>query len=141
MGELPVTLILSDGTEHPEPGKWVFIDRVVDATTATIRARAEFPNPTGVLRPGMFARVRISLPTEEGNILVPERALTELQGKNFVWVVECGQQGFAARGRGGSDSDRLGSGDSERARARRARRRRRCAEAARRRAGAAEDGG
>ncbi len=35
----------------------------------------------------MFARVRISLPTEEGNILVPERALTELQGKNFVWVV------------------------------------------------------
>ncbi len=45
MGELPVHLILADGTEHPEPGKWVFIDRVVDATTATIRARAEFPNP------------------------------------------------------------------------------------------------
>ena len=87
MGELPVNLILSDGTEHPEPGKWVFVDRVVDATTATIRARAEFPNPTKALRPGMFARVRISLPTGEGNILVPERALTELQGKNFVWVV------------------------------------------------------
>jgi membrane fusion protein (multidrug efflux system) len=87
MGELPVTLILTDGTEHPAQGKWIFIDRVVDATTATIRARAEFPNPTAVLRPGMFARVRISLPTEEGNILVPERAVTELQGKNFVWVV------------------------------------------------------
>ena len=87
MGELPVNLILSDGTEHPEPGKWVFVDRVVDPTTATIRGRAEFPNPTRALRPGMFARVRISLPTGEGNILVPERALTELQGKNFVWVV------------------------------------------------------
>jgi RND family efflux transporter MFP subunit len=87
MGELPVNLILSDGTEHPETGKWVFVDRVVDPTTATIRGRAEFPNPTRALRPGMFARVRISLPTGEGNILVPERALTELQGKNFVWVV------------------------------------------------------
>ena len=87
MGELPAHLILTDGTEHSEPGKWVFIDRVVDATTATIRARAEFPNPGKVLRPGMFARARVSLPADEGNILVPERALTELQGKNFVWVV------------------------------------------------------
>jgi membrane fusion protein (multidrug efflux system) len=60
---------------------------VVDATTATIRARAEFPNLRKVLRPGMFARVRISLPTGDGNIVIPERALTELQGKSFVWVV------------------------------------------------------
>ncbi len=87
VGELPVTLILADGTEHPEPGKLVFIDRVVDSTTGTIRARAEFPNPRKVLRPGMFARVRISVPSREANILVPERALTELQGKNFVWVI------------------------------------------------------
>ncbi len=87
MGELPVHLILADGSEHPAPGKWIFMDRVVDPTTATIRARAEFPNPTRALRPGMFARVRISLPPGEGNIVVPERALTELQGKNFVWVV------------------------------------------------------
>ena len=87
MGELPVNLILSDGTENPDPGKWVFVDRVVDATTATIKARAEFPNPTKALRPGMFGRVRMTIPSEEGNILVPERALTELQGKNFVWVV------------------------------------------------------
>jgi membrane fusion protein, multidrug efflux system len=87
MGELPANLILADGTEHPEQGKWVFIDRVVDATTATIRARAEFPNPTRTLRPGMFARARVSLPADAGNILVPERALTELQGRNFLWVV------------------------------------------------------
>ncbi len=88
MGELPVSLILADGTEHPEKGKWVFIDRVVDATTATIRARAEFPDPGKLLRPGMFARVRVSLPTQEGNILVPERALTEIQGRHFVWVID-----------------------------------------------------
>ncbi|MFN0127248.1 MAG: efflux RND transporter periplasmic adaptor subunit [Verrucomicrobiales bacterium] len=88
MGELPVTLILADGTEHPQQGKWIFMDRVVDPTTATIRARAEFPNPDRQLRPGMFARARVSLPAGEGNILVPERAVTELQGKNFVWVVD-----------------------------------------------------
>lgn len=87
MGELPVTLILADGSEHPEPGKWVFLDRAVDAATGTIRARAEFSNPDGLLRPGMFARVRVSLKTEQGNLLVPERALVELQGKYFVWVI------------------------------------------------------
>ena len=87
MGDLPVTLILADGSELPEPGKWVFVDRVVDATTATIRARAEFPNSRKALRPGMFARVRISLPSEEGGILVPERAVVELQGRSFVWVI------------------------------------------------------
>jgi membrane fusion protein (multidrug efflux system) len=92
MGELPVTLILADGTVHPEPGKWLFLERAVDAATGTIRARAQFPNPDGVLRPGMFARVRVSTPDKEERILVPERALTELQGKYFVWVVDAGNK-------------------------------------------------
>lgn len=87
MGELPAHLILADGSEHPDVGKWVFVDRVVDATTATIRARAEFPNSRKALRPGMFARVRVSLPSQDGNLLIPERALVELQGKSFVWVI------------------------------------------------------
>lgn len=87
LGDLPVTLILSDGSEHPDPGQWVFLDRAVDAATGTIRARAEFPNPQKLLRPGMFARLRIGLRTEQGSLLVPERALVELQGKNFVWIV------------------------------------------------------
>ena len=87
IGSLPVTLLLEDGAEHPTPGKWVFLDRAVDVTTGTIRARAEFANPEKILRPGMFARVRLSLHNKEGNILVPERALVELQGKNFVWIV------------------------------------------------------
>ena len=92
MGELPVHLILSDGTEHPEPGKWVFVDRCATSTMADHPAGAEFPNPTRALCPGMFARVRISLPPGKGNIVVPERALTELQGKNFVWVVGAGNK-------------------------------------------------
>lgn len=87
IGEMPVTLILSDGTEHPHPGKWIFTDRAVDATTATIRARAEFPDPEKLLRPGMFARARIAVVARQPAILVPERALSELQGKYFVWVV------------------------------------------------------
>jgi len=87
VGELPVNLILADGSEWPEPGKWVFVDRAVDVRTGTIRARAEFPNPQKLLRPGMFARIRLSLRADGGNILVPERALVELQGKSFVWIV------------------------------------------------------
>jgi membrane fusion protein (multidrug efflux system) len=85
--DVPLTLILADGSEHPDPGKWVFIDRAVDVKTGTIRARAEFPNAGKVLRPGMFSRIRIVVKTEQDSILVPERALVELQGKNFLWVV------------------------------------------------------
>lgn len=87
VGELPVRLILADGTELDEPGKWVFIDRAVDVATGTIRLRAEFPNARKVLRPGMFARARIDVRSGKSSILVPQRAVVELQGKLFVWVV------------------------------------------------------
>lgn len=87
LGELPVTLILADGTEHPEPGRWVFVDRLADAATATIRARVEFPNSRQALRPGMFGRARLNVPSKEGHVLIPERAVTDIQGKSFVWVV------------------------------------------------------
>jgi RND family efflux transporter MFP subunit len=93
LGELPAHLILADGSKHPDVGKWVFVDRIVDVTTATIRIRAEFPNSRRALRPGMFARVQVSLPSEEEPILVPERALVELQGKSFVWVVSAEGKG------------------------------------------------
>jgi len=84
---LPLTLILSDGKEHTEPGKFVFIDRAVDTKTGTLRIRAEFPNPKKFLRPGMFARVRVNLGKRADSITVPERAMVELQGKTFVWVI------------------------------------------------------
>lgn len=93
--DMPVTLILADGSVHPEKGKFVFIDRAVDIKTGTFRVRAEFANPDvqvggvtrKVLRPGMFGRVRVDLGVRENSILVPEKAVTELQGNNFVWVV------------------------------------------------------
>ncbi len=85
--DLPVTLLLATGEAHPEQGKFVFIDRAVDIKTGTLKLRAEFPNRQKVLRPGMFARIRIDLGVRPNSILVPERAVAELQGKNFVWVV------------------------------------------------------
>ena len=85
--EVPLTLILSNGTEHSDQGRFVFIDRAVDVKTGTLRVRAEFPNKDKLLRPGMFARVRVNLGARPDCITVPERAIVALQGKTFVWVM------------------------------------------------------
>jgi membrane fusion protein (multidrug efflux system) len=95
IAELPVSLILADGSVHPAEGKFVFIDRAVDAKTGTLRVRAEFANAEKLLRPGMFGRIRVDLGVRADSILVPERAVVELQGKNFVWVI--GQDGKATQ--------------------------------------------
>ena len=93
IADAPVTLILANGSVHPEKGKIVFIDRAVDIKTGTMRVRAEFPNPPippnpdPLLRPGMFGRLKLDLGTRPDSILVPERAVTELQGRSFVWVI------------------------------------------------------
>jgi len=86
--QLPVTLLLADGSTLPEKGKFVFIDRAVDAKTGTLRVRAQFPNTRKQLRPGMFARIRVDLGTTTNTVEVPQRAITELQGKSFVWTVD-----------------------------------------------------
>jgi membrane fusion protein, multidrug efflux system len=85
--DLPVSLILANGLEHPDKGKIVFLDRAVDPKTGTLRVRAAFPNPERLLRPGMFARIKVDLGDRTNSILVPERAVSELQGKNFAWVI------------------------------------------------------
>jgi membrane fusion protein (multidrug efflux system) len=85
--ELPVTLVLANGSIHPDKGKFVFVDRAVDTKTGTMRVRAEFSNGKRTLRPGMFGRIRVDLGVRPDTILVPERAVAELQGKNFVWIV------------------------------------------------------
>jgi len=85
--DLPVALILANETKHPDEGKFVFIDRAVDTKTGTLRVRAQFANGKKTLRPGMFGRIKVDLGTRPDSIAVPERAVTELQGKNFVWAV------------------------------------------------------
>jgi len=85
--DLPVGLILANETKHPDVGKFVFIDRAVDTKTGTLRVRAQFANAQKLLRPGMFGRIKVDLGTKPDSIAVPERAVTEMQGKNFVWTV------------------------------------------------------
>lgn len=88
VSELPLKLVLPDGSIHPEPGKFVFIDRAVNTKTGTLRVRAEFPNSEKLLRPGMFSRAIVDLGTRQGVLKVPERALVQVQGKYFVWIVD-----------------------------------------------------
>jgi len=86
--ELPFELILADGSVHPERGKLVFVDRNVDPQTGTILAEAAFPNPGLLLRPGQYARVRTAIDMKPGAILVPQRAIAEMQGVYSVAVVK-----------------------------------------------------
>jgi len=85
--EMPFELILADGSVHPHLGKLVFLDRNVDPQTGTIMAEAAFPNPGEIVRPGQYARVRAAIDTKPGAILVPQRAVSELQGSYNVAVV------------------------------------------------------
>jgi membrane fusion protein (multidrug efflux system) len=80
-----VTLILADGEEHGEEGHFIFMDRAIDPKTGTLRLRAEFPNPGNRLRPGMFGRVRVLLTERSGAVLVPQRAVQEIQGTYSVF--------------------------------------------------------
>jgi len=79
-GGVPFELIMADGSVHPAPGQMVFVDRNVDALTGTIMAEAAFANPNEMLRPGQYARVRATVETRSGAILVPQRCVQEMQG-------------------------------------------------------------
>jgi membrane fusion protein (multidrug efflux system) len=83
----PLELILTDGSVFPHKGKVVIVDRAVDPKTGTLSVIAEFPNPDAVLRPGQFGRVRAPIDTAENAILIPKRAVQEIQGMQTVLVV------------------------------------------------------
>ena len=80
-------MVLSDGTAFPHPGRLIFTDREVDVKTGTIGAVGLFPNPGNLLRPGQYAKVRAETSIDRGAILVPQRAVNELQGGYQVAVV------------------------------------------------------
>lgn len=81
-------LLLSDESVHPHQGMFKVLDRTVDPTTGTLKVEATFPNPGGYLRPGQFARVRVAVAERENAILIPQRAIQELQGAKTVLVVD-----------------------------------------------------
>ncbi|MBK8094277.1 MAG: efflux RND transporter periplasmic adaptor subunit [Verrucomicrobiaceae bacterium] len=80
-------LVLANGQVHPHLGKLAFVDRIVNASTGTLKCRVEFPNPQKILRPGQFCRVRALTRTLSGALLIPQRAVQELQGLHNVFVV------------------------------------------------------
>ena len=80
-------LILGDGTVYGHRGHVLFLNREVDSRTGTILVRGEFPNPGNVLRPGQYGRVRAVTELRKGAMLVPQAAISELQGVYQVGVV------------------------------------------------------
>ena len=81
-------LILADGSIYELVGTVDFIDRGVDATTGSILVQGNFPNPDLILRPGLFAKVKVQMEVIKGALLVPQRCVMELQGQYSVYVVD-----------------------------------------------------
>lgn len=84
---IPLELILAGGSVYPHTGRLSLADRQVDVRTGTLRLGALFPNPGNLLRPGQYALIRATMSTKKGALLVPQRAVTEMQGKFLVAVV------------------------------------------------------
>ena len=80
-------LVLADGSVHSHKGRITVVGRGVSAETGTLPLQATFPNPGGLLRPGQFGRVRLPVTTRKQAIVIPQRAVQELQGTYNVFVV------------------------------------------------------
>lgn len=85
--KLVIELFLADGSLYPYKGTWYAISRQVDPRTGTLKAEVLFPNPGYLLRPGQFVTVHVLIGTKKGALLIPQRAVTEFQGKYLVAVV------------------------------------------------------
>jgi membrane fusion protein (multidrug efflux system) len=84
---VPIQLTLSNGSVYPSEGRIIFVDRGINSNTGTIRVAAAFPNPQSLLRPGQYGRVRAQTQMQRGALLVPQRAVTQLQGSYQVAIV------------------------------------------------------
>ena len=90
--QLDLELVLADGNVYPRRGRILFVDREVDPKIGAIRLAGVFPNPANELRPGQYGRVRAVTDTRKGALLVPQRAVIELQGGYQVAVVGGGNK-------------------------------------------------
>ncbi|HUK22632.1 MAG TPA: efflux RND transporter periplasmic adaptor subunit [Gemmatimonadales bacterium] len=87
-GNAQLDLVLADGSVYGSKGHVVTVDRNVDPTTGTLGIEALFPNPTGLLRPGQFGRIRAPVTTRSNAIVLPQRAVRELQGTYSIGVLK-----------------------------------------------------
>ena len=85
--DIPLQLTLSNGNAYPHQGRIIFADREIDPQTGTIRIMGGFANPGNLLRPGQFGRIKAMTGFRKGALLVPQRAVSELQGRRQVAVV------------------------------------------------------
>jgi len=85
-------LILADGSEHTEKGKVVAASQSIDQETGTYTMEASFSNPSKLILPGQFARVRAPYQTLENVVVIPRKAISELQGLFRVYVVDAAGQ-------------------------------------------------
>jgi membrane fusion protein (multidrug efflux system) len=90
--EPEIEMILADGKSYPHRGHFHVANRQVDVETGTIQIQALFPNPDGILRPGLFAKVRTATVVKRGALLVPQRAIVETQGEYQAAVVGDGDK-------------------------------------------------
>jgi len=86
-GSIPLELVLADGSVYPEKGRFSLADRQVDPATGTLKVGSLFANPGNKLRPGGYGQVRAIMTVKKGALLVPQRAVTDMQGKYLVAVV------------------------------------------------------
>jgi len=82
-----IELTLADGTVHPQPGTITTVERAINAATGTLTVQVSFPNPENVVRPGQYGRARILVDMKKDALLVPQRAVQELQSLRSVAVV------------------------------------------------------
>ncbi len=88
LGKLEFQLILSDGTMFPQKGSFYAEDRHLDPKTGSIKMEITFPNPGNLLRPGQFGKVRTIVETKKAALMIPQEAVSELQGNQLVVVVD-----------------------------------------------------
>lgn len=84
----PLEMVLADGSIYSEKGFVVFTQRQIDPTTGTLQFEASFPNKGKILRPGQFAKIRTVVEERKGAMVIPTRAMIELQGQFTVFVVD-----------------------------------------------------
>lgn len=82
-----IQLILSDGSVYPHPGRLSFADRQIDPSTGAITIEANYPNPDRLLRPGQYVKVRVVTSKVKNALLIPQRAVIEMQGIFQVYVL------------------------------------------------------
>ena len=135
LSKLEFQLLLADGTVFPQKGSFYAEDRHLDAKTGSIKMEITFPNPGNLLRPGQFGKVRTTVETKKAALVIPQEAVTELQGNQVVMVVDQTNKARHASGQDGRTFRRV-VGSSRRSQAwRQSRRPRNAKDAARRACG------